>query len=69
MNGFMTALRSEIFVAKHTCEQTCFDLPRFNCSDPKLFSWVADTGNSARNNLISGGSFDEVIALTLMDTL
>jgi|TARA_B100001939_G_scaffold124119_1_gene107651 ABC-type transport system involved in multi-copper enzyme maturation permease subunit len=63
MNGFMTALRSEIFVAKHTfVSKLALIFPALIVVTQNFFSWVADTGNSARNNLISGGSFDEVIA-------
>ncbi len=63
MSGFIAALRSEFFVAKHTfASKLTLISPALLVMTQNFFTWLADTGNSARYSLTNGGTFDEVIA-------
>ena len=62
MSGFITALKSELFVAKHTfVSKLVLISPAFVAAVQNSFTWFMDAGNSARDNLLNGNSFDEVV--------
>ena len=62
MSGFITALKSELFVAKHTfVSKLVLISPAFVAAVQNSFTWFMDAGNSASDNLLNGNSFDEVV--------
>ena len=62
MSGFITALKSELFVAKHTfVSKLVLISPALVAAFQNFFTWIVDAGNSARDNFFNGNSFDEVV--------
>ena len=62
MRGFITALKSELLVAKHTLvSKLVLISPALVAAFQHFFTWIIDTGNSARDNLLNGNSFEEAV--------
>ncbi|NKB32575.1 MAG: hypothetical protein GKR91_05705 [Pseudomonadales bacterium] len=63
MNGFLTALKSELFIALRTFASKLILLaPALIIVLQNLLLWITETGQAARDNLLGNPSFDEVVS-------
>ncbi|MDD9897069.1 MAG: ABC transporter permease subunit [Gammaproteobacteria bacterium] len=63
MNGFVTALKSEMFIALRTFSSKLIILaPALIVVLQNLLLWVTETGQAARDSLLGNASFDEVVS-------
>lgn len=63
MNGFTAALRSELFVARHTLgARLVVVIPLILVLLQFLFTKLGEAGNAARDNLLGNSSFDDQLA-------
>jgi ABC-type transport system involved in multi-copper enzyme maturation permease subunit len=63
MSGFLTALRSEFFIARRTFASKLIVIaPALIIVLQNLLLWVTETGQEARDNLLGNPSFDEVVS-------
>ena len=64
MNGFFVALKSEMFIARHTLSSKLIVIaPALIIILQNLLLWVTTTGQEARDNLLGNTSFDEVVSI------
>ena len=64
MNGFVTALKSELFVVRNTfSSKFILFAPAVFAILQSLLVWVTETGTSARNSLLPNSNFNEVVNL------
>ena len=63
MNGFLTALKSEVFIARRTFASKLIVIaPALIIVFQNLLLWITETGQQARDNLLGNPSFDEVVS-------
>ncbi len=63
MNGFLTALKSELFIALRTFSSKLILLaPALIVALQNLLLWVTETGQAARDSLLGNPSFDELVS-------
>ena len=64
MNGFAIALKSELFIARHTFSSKLIVLaPAVLAVLQTLLEWITETGAATRNNLLSNPTFDDIVNL------
>ena len=64
MNGFAVALKSELFIARHTFSSKLIVLaPALLAVLQTLLEWITETGAATRNNLLSNPTFDDIVNL------
>jgi len=64
MNGFVTALKSELFIARNTfSSKFILFAPAAFAILQSLLTWLAEIGTSTRNNLMSNSNFDDIVNL------
>ena len=64
MNGFFVALKSEMFIARHTLSSKLIVIaPALIIILQNLLLWVTTTGQEARDNLLGNTSFDDVVSI------
>ena len=62
MNGFVTALKSELFIALRTFASKLILLaPALVVILQNVLLWITETGQAARDSLMGSPSFDEVV--------
>ena len=63
MNGLLTALKSELFIALRTFASKLILLaPALVIALQNALLWITETGQAARDNLMGSPSFDEVVS-------
>jgi len=63
VNGFLVALKAEIFVALRTFSSKLILLaPALVVIAQNLLLWITETGQAARDSLLGSPSFDEVVS-------
>ena len=63
MNGFVTALKSELFIALRTFASKLILLaPALVVILQNVLLWITETGQAARDSLMGSPSFDEVVS-------
>ena len=64
MNGFAIALKSELFIARHTFSSKLIVLaPAVLAVLQTLLEWITEAGAATRNNLLSNPTFDDIVNL------
>lgn len=64
MNGFAVALKSELFIARHTFSSKLIVLaPAVLAVLQTLLEWITEAGAATRNNLLSNPTFDDIVNL------
>ena len=64
MNGFAIALKSELFIARHTFSSKLIVLaPAVLAALQTLLEWITEAGAATRNNLLSNPTFDDIVNL------
>lgn len=64
MNGFVTALKSELFIARNTfSSKFILFAPAAFAILQSLLTWLTEVGTSTRNNLMSNSNFDDIVNL------
>jgi len=64
MNGFVTALKSELFIARNTfSSKFILFAPAAFAILQSLLTWLTEIGTSTRNNLMSNSNFDDIVNL------
>ena len=64
MNGFAIALKSELFIARHTFSSKLIVLaPAVLAVLQTLLEWITEAGAATRNNLLSYPTFDDIVNL------
>ena len=64
MNGFAIALKSELFIARHTFSSKLIVLaPAVLAILQTLLEWITEAGAATRNNLLSNPTFDDIVNL------
>ena len=64
MNGFVIALKSELFIARNTfSSKFILFAPAAFAILQSLLTWLAEIGTSTRNNLMSNSNFDDIVNL------
>ena len=64
MNGFAVALKSELFIARHTFSSKLIVLaPALLAVLQTLLEWITEAGAATRNNLLSNPTFDDIVNL------
>lgn len=62
MNGFLTALRSELFIGKNTFSSKLILLaPALIIAMQNALLWVTEAGQAARDSLLGNPSFDQLV--------
>jgi ABC-type transport system involved in multi-copper enzyme maturation permease subunit len=64
MNGFVIALKSELFIARNTfSSKFILFAPAAFAILQSLLTWLTEVGTSTRNNLMSNSNFDDIVNL------
>ena len=64
MNGFVIALKSELFIARNTfSSKFILFAPAAFAILQSLLTWLTEIGTSTRNNLMSNSNFDDIVNL------
>ena len=64
MNGFAIALKSELFIARHTFSSKLIVLaPAVLAVLQTLLEWITEAGAATRNNLLSNPTFNDIVNL------
>ena len=64
MNGFAIALKSELFIARHTFSSKLIVLaPAVLAVLQTLLEWITEAGAATRNNLLSTPTFEDIVNL------
>ena len=64
MNGFVTALKSELFIARNTfSSKFILFAPAAFAILQSLLTWLTEVGTSTRNNLMSNSNFNDIVNL------
>ena len=64
MNGFVIALKSELFIARNTfSSKFILFAPAAFTILQSLLTWLTEIGTSTRNNLMSNSNFDDIVNL------
>ena len=64
MNGFVTALKSELFIARNTfSSKFILFAPAAFAILQSLLTWLTEIGTSTRNNLMSNSNFNDIVNL------
>ncbi|MDG2421775.1 MAG: ABC transporter permease subunit [Gammaproteobacteria bacterium] len=64
MNGFVIALKSELFIARNTfSSKFILFAPAAFAILQSLLTWLTEVGTSTRNNLMSNSNFNDIVNL------